>query len=259
MTVVLTCTADGQFLPPMIVFKGKTDRMIRSLIVPDGFLVCHQVFASINDHLMTRYIDELWIPHVHNMATSESILTLNSFSAHVSESTMSTFRANNVHTAIVPGAAFVQPVNVCISKSFQGLLESYYQQYMFQELKKLEKSNKKRVPKPSRQIVVHWIEAVWHAIRAKQNAISQSFLLAGIDQDLVDNDDVVTRSALREEIDREMEEVYGNEPMIYQDSTTRTLSDNVSEDSSDSEEMVFTMFSPIPSTVYPHNDTPTHS
>ncbi len=45
LTVVLTFTADGGFLPPMIIFKGKTNRTINKLTIPKDFVVATQTKA----------------------------------------------------------------------------------------------------------------------------------------------------------------------------------------------------------------------
>lgn len=54
ITVVLACVASGDFLPPMIIFKGKTDRTIKNLRIPDGFVVMTQSKAWMDKDLMVR-------------------------------------------------------------------------------------------------------------------------------------------------------------------------------------------------------------
>ena len=39
VTAVLSATADGTMLPPMLIFKGKTDKTIKNLSIPEGFIV----------------------------------------------------------------------------------------------------------------------------------------------------------------------------------------------------------------------------
>ena len=39
LTVVLSATGHGKMLPPMIIFKGKTDRTISDLNISAGFIV----------------------------------------------------------------------------------------------------------------------------------------------------------------------------------------------------------------------------
>ena len=42
LTVVSSATADGQLLPPMVIFKGNTDQTIRNLNISPGFIVKHK-------------------------------------------------------------------------------------------------------------------------------------------------------------------------------------------------------------------------
>ena len=51
-------------LPPMIIFKGKTDRTISDLNIPAGFIVKTQEKAWMDDDLMKVWVDVIWIKHV---------------------------------------------------------------------------------------------------------------------------------------------------------------------------------------------------
>lgn len=152
LTVVLTCTADGRFLPPMIIFKGKTNRTINKLIVPKDFVVATQTKAWMDDQLMLRYIDEIWMPYV------KSILCLDSFRAHISASTDEKLRTNNVHASVISGGctSILQPLDVCLNKPFKSLLRLSWQEYMLSESEKQDKDNPKdKIPSPSRQLIVN--------------------------------------------------------------------------------------------------------
>ena len=84
---------------------------------------------------MLRYIDEIWMPHVKEMGKEESILTLDSFSAQVSNSTMACFQSHKVHTSVIPGGctSVIQPLDVCLSKPFKVHLKASWQRYMLQD------------------------------------------------------------------------------------------------------------------------------
>ncbi len=216
--------------------------MIRLVLEPNGFIVTTHESASMDDNLMARYIDEIWMPHVNRMTRSESILTLNDFPAHVSNSSVSRLHSNNVHTSVIPRgcSAVVQPLDVCLSKSFQGILKAYCQQYILLETKNLEQNGKKRVTRPSRQLIVNWIEAAWNAIKTKQDLIKKSFIVAGIGNSLGEWNDSVTRNGLQEEIEKEMGEM---NQLAVQDSanTFADVPDNASSsDNTDfeSQEMI---------------------
>ena len=47
LTVLMSATADGQMLPPMIFLSGKTDQIIRNLIFPSGVIVKTNVLNSM--------------------------------------------------------------------------------------------------------------------------------------------------------------------------------------------------------------------
>ncbi len=57
ITVVLSCTANGDMLPPMIIFKGKTQRSIKGLKAPESVIIAHQAKAWMDGELMLEWLD----------------------------------------------------------------------------------------------------------------------------------------------------------------------------------------------------------
>ena len=64
LTVVLSATGNGKMLPPMIIFKGKTDKTISDLSISAGFTVKSQEKAWIDDGLMKVWVEDIWIKHI---------------------------------------------------------------------------------------------------------------------------------------------------------------------------------------------------
>ena len=64
LTVVLSATGDGKMLPPIILFKEKTDRTISDLNIPAGFIVKTQEKAWMDDDLMKVWVEDIWIKHI---------------------------------------------------------------------------------------------------------------------------------------------------------------------------------------------------
>ena len=62
LTVALSATRDGKMLPPMIIFKGKTDSTI--LNIPVGFIVKTQEKAWMDEELMKVWVEDIWIKHI---------------------------------------------------------------------------------------------------------------------------------------------------------------------------------------------------
>ena len=64
LPVVLSATGDGKMLPPMIIFKGKTDRTFSDLNIPAGFIVKTQEKAWMDGDLMKVWVEDIWIKHI---------------------------------------------------------------------------------------------------------------------------------------------------------------------------------------------------
>lgn len=59
--LTLAVIADGNILASMVIFKGKTNRMIRDVVVPEEFKVSTQEKASIDKERMLMWLQEIWI------------------------------------------------------------------------------------------------------------------------------------------------------------------------------------------------------
>ena len=60
VTVVLTVAADGFILPPMIIFRGKTNKTIKDIEVPEGFVIVTHENIWMNETLMFIRFDQIW-------------------------------------------------------------------------------------------------------------------------------------------------------------------------------------------------------
>ena len=85
VTIVLSATADGKMLPPLIIFKEKTTKTIEKLRVPDGFIVKTQAKAWMDEELMHVWLEDIWLKHTKLMSQKlgfeNSLLAFDAFSA----------------------------------------------------------------------------------------------------------------------------------------------------------------------------------
>ena len=86
MLLVLSAAADGTMLPPMLIFKGKTDKTIKKLRIPEGFIVKTQEKSWMDEELMEVWVEEIWLKYVREVSKQlgfdNSLLTFDAFSAH---------------------------------------------------------------------------------------------------------------------------------------------------------------------------------
>ena len=83
ITAVLTCTASGQMLPPMVIFKGTTPRCVKGVSGTSGGIVSFQQKAWVDEQQMLKWIREVWVKHTKKQP---SLLVLDACSAHLTTS-----------------------------------------------------------------------------------------------------------------------------------------------------------------------------
>ena len=60
VTVVLTVAADRFILSPMIIFRYKTNQIIKDIEAPEGFVIATQEKAWVDESLMFTWFDQVW-------------------------------------------------------------------------------------------------------------------------------------------------------------------------------------------------------
>ena len=121
LTVVLSATGDGKMLPPMIIFKGKTDRTISDLNIPAGFIMKTQEKAWMDDDLMKVWVEDIWIKHIRaecqKLGFENALLTFDAFAAHLTDDVESHLLEAKTDTLEIPAGCTskCQPIDVCLT------------------------------------------------------------------------------------------------------------------------------------------------
>ena len=80
-------------LPPMLIFKGKTDKTIKKLRIPEGFIVKTQEKSWMDEGLMKVWVEEIWLKYIKEVSKQlgfvSSLLTFDAFSAHKTDDVQS--------------------------------------------------------------------------------------------------------------------------------------------------------------------------
>ena len=128
LTVVLSATGDGKILPPMIIFKEKTDRTISDLNIPAGFIVKTQEKAWMGDDLMKVWVEDTWIKHIpaecQKLGFENALLTFDAFAAHLTDDVESQLLEAKTNTLAIPAGCTskCQPMDVCLNEPFKAIL-----------------------------------------------------------------------------------------------------------------------------------------
>ena len=117
-TVVLTCMADGTKLPPLIIFKLK--KIPKGNFSPEVIVRANPT-GWMNESEMLYWIENVWVKRAR-LSNPQSLLVLDSFSAHIVDTVKRRFREKNTEIAVIPGGltSRLQPLDVSINKSFKA-------------------------------------------------------------------------------------------------------------------------------------------
>jgi DDE superfamily endonuclease len=117
-TVVLTCMADGTKLPPLIIFKLKN---IPRGNFPPGVIIRTNQKGWMNENEMLFWIENVWVKR-ERLSNPQSLLVLDSFSAHIVDSVKRRFSEKKTDIAVIPGGltSRLQPLDVSVNKSFKS-------------------------------------------------------------------------------------------------------------------------------------------
>ncbi|CAI7760319.1 unnamed protein product [Closterium sp. NIES-54] len=134
VTVMLACTVDGMKLKPWVFFKRKI--VPKGVFPPDVVVACHEN-SWMDVEGIIQWLEESVKPFLKpgfGRHARSSMVVLESYRGHLTDGVKEKFRELNCVTAIIPFGctAEVQPLDVCINKSFKASVRQQYQKW-FQE------------------------------------------------------------------------------------------------------------------------------
>ena len=154
----------------------------------------------MDETLMLKWIKGVYLKYTKK---DRSLLVLDSFHGHLTESVKKSFRKGNTMMAVIPGGCTskVQPLDVSINKPFKTELKKSWTAYM-REAAKTTIENVERIKTASKEQVVSWLLSAVISIQNKPEMIMYSFLMCGISNPLDGSED----NFIRKDIPRQQAE-----------------------------------------------------
>ena len=174
-------------LPPMLIFKGKTDKTIKKLRTPEGFIVKTQEKSWKDEGLMEVWLEEIWLKYVEvskQLGFDNSLLTFDAFSAHKTDEVQSKLVKNKSDILMIPPGCTskCRPMDVCINKLFKAILRKCWVNYISKIIEQMPATTPYyfKFPPPSRQDMVDWVEKAYKLISSDKDMVMRSFDVCGI-------------------------------------------------------------------------------
>ncbi len=195
ITAVLAATLTGEYLPPQLIYKGKTMRCHPKVAVPDGWDVWHSDNHWSTETTMKRYIENVIVPFITRKrltlqlkATQPALAIFDCFKGQTTPAILDLLQKHNKNYSFCANCTDkLQPMDVSINKPMKDEMKSQFQLWYASEV---QKQLKDAIPINSVKVEVsgaavknksaNWIISSWHAIENKPDMAINGFRKVGI-------------------------------------------------------------------------------
>jgi len=126
LTVMLSATADGRKLPPLLILKRKT--LPKSDAFPKYVIVRAQEKGWMTEELMLEWLKIVWGCRPRAFLNQPSMLVLDALKGHLTDSMKNQLRKMKTELVVILGemTSVLQPMDVSINKPFKDRLRQQY-------------------------------------------------------------------------------------------------------------------------------------
>ena len=195
VTAVLAVTANGEYLAPQIIYKGKTMKCHPQIVFPDEWDIWHTENHWSNEETMERYIKNIIIPFIKHKkevlkldAKHPALALFDGFKGQTTDTIYSLLAANCIVPIQLPANCTdkLQPLDLSINKPVKDGMKVKFQQWYADEVKKQLQTtpvneikidvNLSVVKNPS----ASWLISVWQELEKRPEVAINGFKRAGI-------------------------------------------------------------------------------
>lgn len=215
-TVVLACTAGGQKLKPMLIFKRAT--MPREQL-PSGVVVTCNKKGWMNTDVMGIWTDKCFRTRQGGFFKKKSLLVFDAMTAHKESSVQKKINAAGAHIAVIPGGLTckLQPLDVAVNRPFKTFVREEWDRWMSSGSHTYTPAGRQR--RATYVEVCKWVITAWGKV--KVTTITNGFRKCGIMPSNVP--DVGADDSTDGEGDSEASKAEGNDVAIEEERLQRVM------------------------------------
>ena len=192
ITAVFGGTMTGDFLPPQIIYQGKTPKCLPKVVFPESWHVTFTQNHWANEKTTIDYLNMILLPYIEEKrkalsVTAPALVIFDRFKGQCTEAVLSLLEKNNILMAVVPGNCTnrLQPLDISANKPAKELLrgkfQTWYSDQICQTMKEgvAEKSIdlKMSIVKP---LGAQWLIELYNYMKSKPEIIVNGFHGSGI-------------------------------------------------------------------------------
>ena len=133
----------GDFLPPQLIYEGKTDRCLPNYQFPSTWHITHSHNHWSNETTMKQYFEKIILPYV-NAKREElklchdqpAMLIFDNFKAQTTSSILKLLDSYNLNVVLLPANCTdrLQPLDLSVNKAAKDFLHLQFQNWYANEL-----------------------------------------------------------------------------------------------------------------------------
>ena len=143
ITAVFAGSAVGDFLPPQLIYEGKTDRCLPQYDFPEAWHITKTAKHWSNEQTMIDYFNEVILPYIKEKRSvlrlnsdQPALLIFNNFKAQCTSSFLKLIDEHNVNVALIPPNCTdrLQPLDLSVNKAAKDHLRSQFREWYAKEV-----------------------------------------------------------------------------------------------------------------------------
>jgi len=128
----------GDFLPPQLVYEGKTPRCLPQVTFPSDWHVTYSPTHWCNESTMEDYINEIILPYIRTKrkelkleANQPALLIFDNFKAQCTKKLLTHIDAHDVYVVLIPANCTdrLQPLDISVNKPAKDFLRRQFQEW----------------------------------------------------------------------------------------------------------------------------------
>lgn len=198
ITVVFAGTMKGDFLPPQLIYKGKSPKCLPSVDFPSNWHITFSENHWSNEKTMLQYLQQILFPYIEHKrqelqleASHPALVIFDRFRGQCTDAILTLLDDKHIRVAIVPANCTdrLQPLDVSVNKAVKDYLRTQFQDwYSDQVCQQLHHQVDTKIPLEPIDLRMNivkplsgkWMKSLYEYIKSKPEIVKNGFRESGI-------------------------------------------------------------------------------
>ena len=145
ITVLLSCTMDGNLLPTQVIYAGKTPACLPKDGIPTDWYLTYSENHWANEHTMMGYLHNILLPYVNTTRvdlkldkTHPAVVIFDTFRGQTTQAFLDTLEENNILVVEIPPNCTdrLQPLDLAVNKPVKDQMKRQFHHWYAEEVQK---------------------------------------------------------------------------------------------------------------------------